>query len=87
MPTTKTRYQVTETPSVAHALDVAERRWPGKSRSALLAALAEEGAKVIEQDDDARREARRTLVEANAGGFEDVFDVGYLEDLRQDWPE
>ena len=87
MPTTKPRHQVTETPELAHALEVAERRWPGKSRSALLAALAEEGAKAIEQDDAERLEARRRRLEKLAGGFEDVYYDGYLDDLRQDWPE
>lgn len=87
MPTTKTRYQVTETPEVAHALEVAERRWPGRSRSALLAALAEEGAKALEHDEDERVAARVLAVETNAGGFEDVFADGYLEELRRDWPE
>lgn len=87
VPTTKHRHQVTETPEVAHALEVAARRWPGKSRSALLAALAAEGAKAIEHDEDERREARRKLVEANAGGFEDAYPPGYLDELRKDWPD
>ncbi len=87
MPTTKRRHQVTETPELAHALEVAERRWPGRSRSALLAALAEVGAEVIEGEEAHRRETRRQVVEENAGGFEDVYYDGYLEDLRQDGPE
>jgi hypothetical protein len=85
VPTTKQRYQVTETPEVAHALDVAERRWPDKSRSALLAALAEEGAKALEREDAERQETRRQLVERLAGGFD--YEPGYLEELRKDWPE
>ena len=85
MPTSLRRYQVTETPAVARALEIAERRWPGKSRSALLAALAEEGAKAVEHDDDTRRAARRKLLEENAGGFN--YPEGYLAELREDWPE
>ena len=87
MPTTKPRYQVTETPAVAHALDVAERRWPGLSRSALLARLAEEGARMLEREDEERQAARRRLVDSLAGGFEDAYPSGYLEELRKDWPE
>lgn len=87
MPTTKPRHQVTETPEVAHALEVAERKWPGKSRSALLAALAEEGAKAIEKDDIEVRAARRKRLETLAGGFDDAYPEGYLAELRQDWPE
>lgn len=85
MPTTRPRHQVTESPELARALEVAERRWPGKSRSALLAALAEEGARALEHDEDKRRAARRKLVEKLAGGFE--YELDYLERLREDWPE
>lgn len=86
MPTTKQRLQVTETPEVTHALEVAARRWPEiTSRSALLAAIAEEGARAVEQDEAARREERRRLVDSLAGGF--AYEPGYLEELRQDWPD
>jgi hypothetical protein len=85
VPTTRPRHQVTETPEVAHALDVAERRWPGLSRSALLAKLAEEGARVLEQEDEERRAQRRELVDKHAGGFH--FPPNYLDELREDWPE
>ena len=76
---------MTETAAVAHALDVAERRWPQRSRGALLALLAQEGAKSIERDEDERREARRKVIDKHAGGFH--FPPGYLEELRQDWPD
>ena len=85
MPTTKPRHQVTETDAVARAIDIAARRWPGKSRSALLAELACVGAEKIASDEDERLEARRRLVEANAGGVH--YPAGYLEELRKDWPE
>lgn len=86
MPTTKQRLQVTETPAVRHALDVAARRWPEvTSRSALLAAIAEEGARALEQDEATRREERRRLVDSLAGGLD--HEPGFLEELRDDWPE
>lgn len=87
MTTTKPRHQVTETPGLAHALVVAARRWPEKSTSGQIAALAELGAAAVEREAAERREARRRLVEANAGGFEDAYPPGYLEELRQDWPD
>jgi hypothetical protein len=49
--------------------------------------LAELGAEAVEREAAERREARRRLVEANAGGFEDAYPPGYLEELRQDWPD
>jgi len=36
MPTARPRHQVTETPDVARALDLAAKRWPGEPRSKLL---------------------------------------------------
>lgn len=37
--TTRPRYQITETPEVAQALDRAAQRWPGEPRSKLLRRL------------------------------------------------
>jgi hypothetical protein len=85
MPTTRPRHQITETDEVAHALDVAARTWPEKSRAAQLVALAEEGARSLERAASASSDERRRLVERYAGGFS--FEPGYLEELRQDWPE
>jgi hypothetical protein len=85
--TTRPRHQVTETPGLAHALEVAARRWPEKSTSGQIAALAELGAESVERENADRKAARRRLVEANAGGFEDAYPPGYLEELRQDWPD
>ncbi|QOM88801.1 hypothetical protein FPJ96_10920 [Mycobacterium tuberculosis] len=39
MSTTRPRYQITETPEVAQALDRAAQRWPGEPRSKLLRRL------------------------------------------------
>lgn len=85
MPTTRPRHQITETDEVARALDVAARRWPEKSRAALLVALAEEGARSLEQAASDHADQRRRLVDRHAGGFS--FGPGYLDELRRDWPE
>lgn len=43
VPTIRPRFQVTETPEVARALDRAAQRWPGESRSKLLIRPLEPG--------------------------------------------
>ncbi|MDA8148650.1 MAG: hypothetical protein M0Z93_07715 [Actinomycetota bacterium] len=87
MPTTKPRYQVTETEDVGRALDIAARRWPGEPRSRLLVRLLEAGsaALVCEDGDAARR--RQEAIRATNGKYHDVFSPTYLTELRQDWPE
>lgn len=76
MPTDLHRYQVTETEAVKHALDLAAAKWPAEPRSRLVPKLVEEWARMQE---------RLTAIDRTAGMFD--FPVGYLEDLRRDWPE
>lgn len=76
MPTDLHRYQVTETEGVKHALDLAAAKWPDVPRSRLVPKLVEEWARLQE---------RLTAIDRTAGTFD--FPVGYLEDLRRDWPE
>lgn len=84
MPTTRPRYQVTETLEVAAALDVAARRWPGESRSRLLIRLLHEGElALVSSDATARRTAALdTLVDR----YDGLYEPGYLTELRGDWP-
>lgn len=87
MPTTRPRHQVTETPEVAHALDVAARQWPREPRSKLLLHLLRTGSAVLEQE---RSESDRQVLEAidaSSGKYADAFGKNYLTELRQDWPE
>ncbi|GAA3618876.1 hypothetical protein GCM10022199_24210 [Marihabitans asiaticum] len=87
MPTTRPRHQITETPAVARALDLAAQRWPGESRGQLLVHLVHEGSKVLgeEMNDGAARRAR--AVELTSAKYVDLFDEDYLQDLRKDWAE
>jgi hypothetical protein len=86
MPTTRARYQVTETPAVARALDRAAKRWPGEPRSRLLLRLVDVGSDALAQDQQADLEAHRAAVTASSGAYADAFPAEYLAELRQDWP-
>lgn len=87
MPTTRPRHQITETPEVAHALDVAARRWPHEPRSKLLLRLLRTGSAALEQERSEVRRDRLQAIDASSGKYADTFDEGYLTALRQDWPE
>jgi hypothetical protein len=85
MPTTRPRLMITETDVVAAALDAAARRWPDvKSRRELLLRLVDQGRGVIEQEDEAER--RRIAVRQFSGTLTGVYEPGYLERLRDEWP-
>jgi len=83
VPTTRPRHQVTETDELAAALDKAERRWPGLSRGQLIARLALEGDR--EHEDDVNR--RLAAIERFAGACTGAYEPGYLEAVRQGWPD
>jgi hypothetical protein len=86
MPTARPRHQVTETPSIARAIDCAAERWPGEPRSKLLLRLVEAGGDALAHQADRRFKEHRAAVEASSGAFTDAFGPGYLAELREDWP-
>lgn len=87
MPTARPRHQVTETPDVARALDLAARRWPNEPRSKLLLRLLRTAGSALE-DAEAETSLRRVrAVEASSGKYADAFGDSYLDDLRADWHE
>ncbi len=86
MPTARPRYQVTETPEVARALDLAARRWPGEPRSRLLLRLINVGGDTVEHDHGAEADAHHAAVLASSGRYAEAFGPGYLTQLRADWP-
>lgn len=79
--------QVTQTPPVAHALEIAEREWPGLARSELIGRLLTLGAQSVESARAERRAARRSVLNETRGSFADAYPSGYLDDLRSDWPQ
>jgi hypothetical protein len=86
VPTTRPRYQVTETPEVARALDAASRRWPGEPRSRLLLRLLAVGRDALEGEDGRRLQRRRRAVEKSSGKYAEAFTEHHLDELRGDWP-
>lgn len=87
MPTNRPRHQVTETPDIAHALDLAARHWPQEPRSKLLLRLIHAGKASLQEGDRDVDRARREAIAATSGKYRGVFGPGYLEELRRDWPE
>lgn len=87
MPTARPRYQITETPAVAHALDSAARRWPDEPRSKLLLRLVAAGGAALEEVDGLATRQRQDAIRASSGKYADAFSGDYLAELRRDWPE
>lgn len=86
MPTTRPRYQVTETPELARVLDRAAKRWPEESRSKLLLRLIDVGGATLEHDLITENDAHRAAVTASSGRYAEAFGPDYLRELRADWP-
>ena len=59
MPTTRPRYQITDTGKVSEMLDLAASAWPEKPRKELLLALAELGRDELSRHNAARTDAER----------------------------
>ena len=72
---------------MAHALDVAARRWPGEPRSRLLLRLLHTGAAALETARGGRTRRRQAAIDATSGKYREAFGGDYLAELRRDWPE
>jgi hypothetical protein len=87
VPTTRQRYLITESDRLKVALDDAARRWPEvTSRAQLLVRLAEEGHDVLLGTVSESAAARRAVIERTSGAMTGVYEPGFLEALRQEWP-
>ena len=87
MPTALQRFQVTETPTVASALDTAATLWPDEPRSRLLLKVIEAGGRALEDERDVSDKARLAAIDSVAGTLDEFYPPRYLEELRSDWPE
>ena len=87
MPTARPRLTITETDDVAEALDAAAARWPDvRSRRELLLRLVEQGREVIDSERRETTGRRREAIRRTSGALTGVYEPGYLERLRGDWP-
>lgn len=84
MPTTLPRIQVTQTETLADALAIAEREWPGVPRSELVARLAAVGAEALAHAREAQQWQRRELLKHVQGSV--AYPAGYRDGLRDEWP-
>ena len=89
MPTIHRRYAVTETEDIAAALDVARNAWPelADRPGALLRQLILAGEEALEARRRRAVEGRRQTIAGTSGTLTGVYGSGYLEEVRQDWPE
>lgn len=85
MPTHHRRHAITETDDIKEALRVAGRTWPelADKPNALLRRLIKAGQEAMEGADEGRLRA----IDDTKGALAGVYDAGYLDDLRTDWPE
>lgn len=88
VPTTRHRHMITETDEISAAMEAAARRWPADRRrpARLLRHLIEAGAAAIAEDADRGLADRRAAIEAARGSLSGVYEHGYLDDLRDEWP-
>jgi hypothetical protein len=77
---------VIETPTVARAIDLAARHWPGEPRSELLLRLVDIGCAALDRRQEVDFDAHRAAVTAGSNAYPDVFGPEYLANLRGDWP-
>ena len=92
MPTTKHRYQVTETADIAAAIETAAQHWPeDRDRPArLVVRLIEAGHRAIElpvSHDVAARQQRIMMLAGSMSGVDTGPGAIMLEELDGDWPE
>jgi hypothetical protein len=88
MPTTRPRHTITETDEVARALETAQHRWPDeRSPRRLLLRLIAEGERRVQESDDRHARERAAAIRRNSGAATGMYPPGYLDDLRNDWPE
>ena len=89
MPTSRPRYLLTESDRLREALEIAQRQWPEDAGrpTALLLRLIDAGRREIDSVHSAQRADRLAAIDRLGQGLEGSYSVGYLADLREEWPE
>lgn len=79
---------ITETDDIAEALDAAQLAWPHArdSRSRLIHLLIEEGYLSVSERAAKQRQTRLAAINTHAGALTGMYEPGYLEGLREEWP-
>jgi len=80
MVTALARIQVSRTPVVERALEIAARRWPGIPKSEQLTRMLEIANQTAESEHDQRLSQRRAALRALHGKYD--YPPDYLADLR-----
>ncbi|QNJ89930.1 hypothetical protein HZU40_00225 (plasmid) [Mycolicibacterium fluoranthenivorans] len=85
MPTTRRRHAITETDEITQALNAARRAWPhlADKPNELLRQLILTGEHALTDATESRLEA----IASTSGVLTGAFPPGYLDNIRQDWPE
>jgi hypothetical protein len=80
---------ITETDEVARAIDEAARQWPGVGggRARLLVLLVQEGYRCIREERRKDNELRRAGILQASGSLAGIYEHGYLDRLRAEWPQ
>lgn len=89
MATTLHRISITETPEVAHWIDIAAVTYPEllDDRGAALRRIIEIGGAAIERQQEERVRLRREAIRKHAGSMAGVFPPNAAQRLKEEWPE
>ncbi len=82
MPTTRQRYQITETDALAECLDKAAEKWPHESRSKLLVRLALAGAQTSLESPVERAFKVRIALSALHASLGDLYKGVTIDEIR-----
>lgn len=83
MPTARPRHVLTETDELAAAIDAAAPLYQGATRAEILRLLVHLGAESIVEQQGRHRD----VVLQHAGRYPGLYQPGYLDELREEWPK
>ncbi|MGH2364408.1 MAG: hypothetical protein ACRDHX_07120 [Chloroflexota bacterium] len=88
MPTVRPRHTISETDTIAEALNDAAQHWPADadSRSKLLLHLIDTGHEAVLNAQEQARTQRREAIARASGALTGAYGADYLARLRRDWP-